>query len=104
VIKAAMPAVLVYIGLGGFHSIPVAVVLYHGFCLVSLAVSEKPMGRHAVPSVIELLLASLSGIVLSVVSVGLWRLTGDLVADPDICRFRIEGFGLPIGSWGLFAA
>lgn len=103
-IKAAVPAVLVLIGLSGLHSIPMAVFLYHGFCLVSIVLSGKQSGKLMIPSVLELLLAGFSGIVLSLVSIGLWRLTGDLIADPDLCRIRIEGFGLPIERWGLFAA
>jgi hypothetical protein len=103
-IKAAVPAVLVLIGLSGFHSIPMAVFLYHGFCLVSIVLTGKQKGKLRVPSLVELLLAGFSGILLSVLSIGLWRLTGDLIADPDLCRIRIEGLGLPIERWGLFAA
>jgi membrane protease YdiL (CAAX protease family) len=96
--------VLVLIGLSGFHSIPMAVFLYHGFCLVSVVLSGKQKWKLGIPSLVELLFAGFAGILLSLVSVGLWRLTGDLIADPDICRIRIEGFGLPIDRWGLFAA
>ena len=103
-IRASVPAVLVLIGLSGFHSIPMAVFLYHGFCLVSVVLSGKQKGRIGIPSLFELLFASFAGILLSLVSVGLWRLTGDLIADPDLCRIRIEGLGLPIERWGLFAA
>ena len=95
---------LVLIGLSGFHSIPMAVFLYHGFCLVSVVLSGKQKVRLGIPSLLELLFAGFAGILLSLVSVGLWRLTGDLIADPDLCRIRIEGLGLPIERWGLFAA
>lgn len=103
-IRASVPAVLVLIGLSGYHSIPMAVFLYHGFCLVSVVLSGKQKVRLGIPSLLELLFAGFAGILLSLVSVGLWRLTGDLIADPDLCRIRIEGLGLPIERWGLFAA
>jgi membrane protease YdiL (CAAX protease family) len=101
---AVVPALLVLIGLSGFHSIPMAVFLYHGYCLINIVLSGRQIGKQGFPSLLEFLIAGACGVILSLLSVGLWRLTGDLIADPDICRTRIEGFGLPIDRWGLFAA
>ncbi len=103
-IKAAVPALLVFIGLAGFRSIPMAVFLYHGFCFINIVFAGKPKGFLRVPSPIELILAGLSGVLLSLVSVGIWRLTGDLIADPDLCRINVEELGLPIERWSLFSA
>ena len=102
--RAAVPALLVFIGMGVFQSIPTAVVLYHAFCLISIVLAGKRMGHLRTPAMIELVFAGGSGILLSLVSVGLWRLTGDLIADPDLCRVRIETLGLPMERWGVFAA
>lgn len=102
--RAAVPALLVFIGLVGFRSIPLAVFLYHGFCLVKVVLSGKQNGRLGIPSLLELVLASFAGILLSLVSVGLWRLTGDLIADPDLCRIKLEELGLPTKRWSLFSA
>jgi len=101
---AAVPATLVYVGLGIFHSIPIAVMLYHGFCLVCIALAGVRVRTIRIPHVFELVAASGAGLLLSFVSVALWRLTGDLIADPDICRIQIEAFGLPVARWGMFAA
>ena len=101
---AAVPATLVYVGLRILHSIPMAVILYHGFCLVTIALAGVRVRTIRIPHVFELVAASIAGVLLSFVSVALWRLTGDLIADPDICRIQIEAFGLPVASWGMFAA
>jgi hypothetical protein len=101
---AAVPAILVYVGLGIFHSIPIAVILYHGFCLVNIALAGLRVRSIRIPQVLELVTATIAGVLLSFVSVALWRLTGDLIADPDICRFQLEALGLPVASWGMFAA
>jgi|GEM_PF-1506100 len=101
---AAVPATLVYVGLGIFHSIPIAVMLYHGFCLVCIALAGVRVRTIRIPHVFELVAASGAGLLLSFVSVALWRLTGDLIADPDICRFQLEALGLPVATWGMFAA
>lgn len=103
-IKAAVPALLVFIGLVGFRSIPLAVFLYHGFCFINIVIAGKQKGILRVPSPIELILAGLSGVLLSLVSVGIWRLTGDLIADPDLCRINVEELRLPIERWSLFSA
>ena len=103
-LRAVVPALLVFIGMGVFHSIPTAVVLYHAFCLISIILGGKRVGHLRTPAMIELVFAGGSGILLSLISVGLWRLTGDLIADPDLCRMRIETLGLPMERWGLFAA
>ena len=102
--KVAVPAILVYVGLGILHSIPMAVVLYHGFCLVCITLAGVRVRTIRIPHVLELVGATIAGVLLSFVSVALWRLTGDLIADPDICRIQIEAFGLPVASWGMFAA
>ena len=101
---AAVPAILVFVGLGIFHSIPIAVILYHGFCLVNIALAGLRVRSIRIPQVLELVTATIAGVLLSFVSVALWRLTGDLIADPDICRFQLEALGLPVASWGMFAA
>lgn len=101
---AAVPATLVYVGLRILHSIPMAVILYHGFCLVTIALAGVRVRTIRIPHVFELVAASIAGVLLSFVSVALWRLTGDLIADPDISRIQIEAFGLPVASWGMFAA
>jgi len=101
---AAVPAVLVAVGLGVFQSIPIAVMLYHGFCLVCITLAGVRVRTIRIPHVFELVAASGAGLLLSFVSVALWRLTGDLIADPDICRFQIEVLGLPAANWGMFAA
>ena len=81
-----------------------AVILYHGFCLVNIALAGLRVRNIRIPPVLELVAATIAGLLLSFVSVALWRLTGDLIADPDICRFQIEALGLPVASWGMFAA
>lgn len=101
---AVVPALLVLIGLSGFHSIPMAVFLYHGYCLINIVLSGRQIGKQGFPSLLEFLIAGACGVILSLLSVGLWRLTGDLIADPDICRIRIEALGLPIDKWPMFAA
>lgn len=101
---AAVPATLVYVGLRILHSIPMAVILYHGFCLVTIALAGVRVRTIRIPHVLELVAATIAGVLLSFVSVALWRLTGDLIADPDISRIQIEAFGLPVASWGMFAA
>lgn len=102
--NVTVPAILVYVGLGILHSIPMAVVLYHGFCLVTIALTGVGVRNIRLPHVLELVGATIAGVLLSFVSVALWRLTGDLIADPDICSIQIEAFGLPVASWGMFAA
>ena len=103
-VRAAVPAILVLIGLAIFQSIPIAVMLYHGFCLVNVALEGVKVRDVRMPPILEIVAATVAGVVLSFVSVALWRLTGDLIADPDLCRVRIETLGLPMERWGLFAA
>lgn len=103
-VRAAVPAILVLIGLAIFRSIPIAVMLYHGFCLVNVALEGVKVRYVRMPPILEIVAATVAGVVLSFVSVALWRITGDLIADPDMCRFRIEALHLPVASWGLFAA
>jgi hypothetical protein len=100
---AGVPALLVLIGLSGFHSIPMAVFLYHGYCLINIVLLRRQIAKSRFPSLLEFLMAGAFGVILSLLSVGLWRLTGDLIADPDLCRVRIETLGLPVDRWGIFA-
>lgn len=102
--SALLPAGLVYIGMGVLHSIPTAVLLYHAYCLFRVAVNRTRASRFQWPPLDELIRATLSGVVLSCAGVLLWRLTGDAIADPDLCRIRMVSLGLPIPTWGVFAA
>lgn len=48
---AAGPAILVYVGLGIVHSIPMAVFLYHGFCLVNIVLAGLRVRNVYLPHV-----------------------------------------------------
>ena len=102
--SALVPSGLVYIGMGVLHSIPAAVLLYHSYCLLRVVVNRTRKSRFQWPPVAELLRATVSGVVLSFAGVLLWRLTGDAIADPDLCRIRLVSLGLPTATWGVFAA
>ena len=102
--SVVLPAALVYIGMGILHSIPIAVLLYHGNCVLRVVASRTRINTFHRPPVAELIRATVSGVVLSFAGVWLWRLTGDVIADPDLCRIRLISLGLPTSTWGVFAA
>ena len=98
-----VPMGIVTFGLCILRSAPLTCLAYHAWCLAIASINGgfKRMGR--LPSVGECCIAVGVATVASVLVVMLWRMTGDMIADPDLCRLQIEHYRLPVDKWWLFA-
>lgn len=94
---------IVTFGLCILISAPLTCLAYHTWCLTMASINGgfKRMGR--LPRGSECCIVVGFATVATVLVVMLWRMTGDMIADPDLCRIQIEHYGLPVDTWWLFA-